>query len=78
MKTDHAREHYSKIVARFNGPAPISGFPESIASTVDGNEAEFVVNGKALEIMDRLRKHDPVELTRESLTLEEIFIATLK
>ena len=31
-----------------------------------------------LQVMERLRQHNPESLTTESLTLEEIFFATLQ
>jgi len=44
----------------------------------DGRELELIANGSGPELMERLREHNPEALTTESLTLEEIFVATLK
>jgi hypothetical protein len=44
----------------------------------DGRELELIANGSGPELMQRLREHNPEALTSESLTLEEIFVATLK
>jgi hypothetical protein len=44
----------------------------------DGRELELIVNGGGLELLERLRAHNPEALSTESLTLEEIFVATLK
>jgi len=38
----------------------------------------LVANGGGAELVERLRQHNPETLTAESLTLEEIFVATLK
>ena len=39
---------------------------------------ELIVNGGGPELLERLRQLNPEALTSESLTLEEIFVATLK
>ena len=41
-------------------------------------ELELIVNGSGPELMERLRQHNPEALSTEALTLEEIFVATLK
>jgi len=38
----------------------------------------MIVNGNANDVLQRLRAHAPEALTVESLTLEEIFVSTLK
>jgi hypothetical protein len=38
----------------------------------------LIANGSVPELMARLRQHNPETLSTESLTLEEIFFATLK
>ena len=43
-----------------------------------GRDIEVFVNGNAADVMDRLRARSPETLTTESLTLEEIFITTLR
>ncbi|MBI1873955.1 MAG: hypothetical protein HYS05_08715, partial [Acidobacteria bacterium] len=43
-----------------------------------GREVEVVVNGKAAEVLERLRARSPEAMTTEALTLEEIFITTLQ
>ena len=44
----------------------------------EGRELELIVNGSGPELMERLRQHNPEALSTEALTLEEIFVATLK
>src|SRR5437763_1510492 len=41
-------------------------------------ELELIANGAGDELLERLRQHNPEALSTESLTLEEIFVATLK
>ncbi len=43
-----------------------------------GREVEVVVNGNAADVTSRLKARSPETLTSESLTLEEIFVATLE
>ncbi len=44
----------------------------------NGRELELIANGAGPELFERLRQHNPEALWTESLTLEEIFVATLK
>ena len=44
----------------------------------EGRELELTVNGHSEEILRRLQSLSPEELTTETLTLEEIFVAALK
>ncbi len=44
----------------------------------EGRELELIVNGAGPELLERLRQHNPEALTTESLTMEEIFFASLK
>ena len=41
-------------------------------------DIEVVVNGNGADVLERLKARSPEALTMESLTLEEIFIATLQ
>ena len=78
LAADEARERYQKIYARF-GSEP-AGLDLSGAQVLrrDGRELELVANGNSGALLDRLRAKSPEALTNESLTLEEIFVATLQ
>jgi ABC-2 type transport system ATP-binding protein len=77
LDADAARERYQKIYARF-AAEPV-GLDLAGASVLRrGRDIEVLVNGNADEVLDRLRARSPETLTRESLTLEEIFVATLQ
>jgi ABC-2 type transport system ATP-binding protein len=78
LQADTARERYQKIYARFaTDPAGIDlGGARLLRQR--GREIEVVVNGNALDVMDRLRARSPEALTTEALSLEEIFVATLQ
>ena len=78
MDSDQARERYRKIRARFAQAPPEIDLQAALRLRRDGRELELIANGSGPELMERLRKHNPETLTTESLTLEEIFVATLK
>jgi len=78
LDADSARERYQKVHARFAtepGPLDLAG---AARVRQRGRDVEIVVNGNAREVLDRLRARSPESLTTESLSLEEIFVATLQ
>jgi len=78
LQADEARERYRKIRARFNGTAPTMKFDGALSIRANGRDLEVVANGASSAIEQRLRAENPEELSTESLSLEEIFVATLK
>lgn len=78
LEADQARDRYRKIRARFAAAVPALKFDGAISVRAIGRELEIVANGAAPQIEQRLRAENPEELASESLTLEEIFVATLK
>jgi hypothetical protein len=46
--------------------------------TQRGRETEIIVNGNSAEVIARLQARSPELLTTEALTLEEIFVSTLR
>ena len=78
LDADLARERFQKIRARFAQPPPEMDLTAALRVRRDGRELELIANGAGAELMDRLRQHNPESLSTESLTLEEIFVATLK
>jgi ABC-2 type transport system ATP-binding protein len=78
LNADQARERYQKIRARFAQAPPEIDLKTALCVRRDGRELELIANGSGPELMERLREHNPEALTTESLTLEEIFVATLK
>lgn len=78
MPADQARDHFRRIRARFAGQTPEIDFSGALDVQRNGRELELIANGTAGAIMDRLRALSPESLTVESLTLEEVFIATVK
>jgi ABC-2 type transport system ATP-binding protein len=78
LDSDQARERYQKIRARFAQPAPELDLKAALRVSRQGRELELIANGSGSELLERLRQHNPEALSTESLTLEEIFVATLK
>ncbi len=78
LDADAARERFQKIRARFAQPPPELDLKAALRVHRNGRELELVANGSGAELMELLRQHNPEALTTESLTLEEIFVATLK
>jgi len=78
LDSDQARGRYQKIRARFAQSPPELDLTAALRVRRDGRELELIVNGAGPELLERLRAHNPEALSTESLTLEEIFVATLK
>jgi len=78
LNADTAREHYQKIRARFAGTPPQVDLHEALQIRRDGRELEVIANGGSAELKRRLEQAHPESLTVEALTLEEIFVASVK
>ena len=78
LNADQARSRYQKIQARFAGVAPALDFDDVLRVRRDGRNLELIVNGGGPAVLDVLKQLNPEEVTTESLTLEEVFVATLK
>ena len=78
LSADAARERYQKIRARFPQSIPDLDLSAALHIRRQGRELELIANGGRRELLERLKSHQPESITTESLTLEEIFVATLK
>ncbi|MGB2713100.1 MAG: ABC transporter ATP-binding protein [Vicinamibacterales bacterium] len=78
LEADTARERYQKIYARFSREPERLDLANVSLLRHEGREIEIVVNGDSAEIIERLRARSPDHLSMEALTLEEIFVSTLK
>jgi ABC-2 type transport system ATP-binding protein len=78
LDSDHARERFQKIRARFAQSPPELDLKTALRVQRNGRELELIVNGAGPELLERLRQHHPETVSTESLTLEEIFVAILK
>lgn len=79
MDADTARNHFKKIRVRF-AQNPIStdfaAFAGVLRASQKGREIEILANGHSDAIVERLRVLRPEEVACETLSLEEIFIAS--
>lgn len=78
LDADTARERYQKIRARFAQTPPEVDLTGALRVRRLGRELELIVNGGGPQLLERLNAHQPESITTEALTLEEIFVATLK
>ena len=78
LGADQARQRYQKIRARFSHQPPAIDFKGALQVRRNGRELELIANGEGPEIMEMLRGLSPESLTSEALSLEEVFVATLK
>jgi hypothetical protein len=78
LGADQAREQFQKIRARFSQATPDVDLAGALHVKRSGRELDFIVNRQGGEVLERLKEHAPESVSAESLTLEEIFVATLK
>jgi len=76
MDADSARDRFKKIRVRF--PAMLAGLDltGALRVTQNGREAEILANGNSERLIAELQSLHPEELRCESLSLEEIFVAS--
>jgi ABC-type multidrug transport system ATPase subunit len=75
MDADAARDRFKKIRARFPGQSPLDLFG-ALQVKRSGREMEILANGNSEQLLAELKSHHPEELKIESLSLEEIFVAS--
>jgi ABC-2 type transport system ATP-binding protein len=78
LEADVARDRYRKIRARFSDVPPDFSLDGALQVRRNGRELELIVNGAAADLLKRIQQHNPVAVSQEALTLEEIFVAALK
>ena len=78
LTADAARQRYQKIYARFGAEPGAIDLADTRVLRRGARDVEVIVDGNAAAVMDRLKARSPEALTTESLTLEEIFVATLQ
>jgi ABC-2 type transport system ATP-binding protein len=78
LDADAARERFKKIYARFPAERGDLGLAASQLLRKSGREIEVLAQGDSDAVIERLRAHAPEAVTVESLSLEEIFVSTVK
>ena len=75
MEADAARDRFKKIRARFPQELKLNP-PGALKVKRSGREIEILANGNSEELSAGLKALQPEELRTESLSLEEIFVAS--
>ena len=79
LDADAARERFQKIHARFSSAPARVELAGARVLRVQGRNVELMVaDGTTEAVLDRLRVHAVEAVETEALTLEEIFVSTLK
>jgi len=76
MDADAARDRFKKIRVRFAQPPARLDLPGALSVKPNGREVEIVANGSSEALLAKLKALAPEDLQTESLTLEEIFVAS--
>ncbi len=76
MNADAARDRFKKIRARFAQPMRDLQLPGALSQRSAGRDVEVLANGNSEQVIAALKSKSPEDLTCESLTLEEIFVAS--
>jgi ABC-2 type transport system ATP-binding protein len=78
LDADAARARYQRIYARFAENPGAMDLAGARVVRQEDREIEVVVDGNAADVIARLKARSPEVLTAEALTLEEIFVTTLR
>jgi ABC-2 type transport system ATP-binding protein len=76
MEADAARDRFKRIRARFTQPPATFDLPGTLNVKQSGRELEILANGSSEELIAKLKAYQPEDLQIESLSLEEIFVAS--
>jgi ABC-2 type transport system ATP-binding protein len=76
MQADSARERFRKIRARFAQEPAGLDLTGALNVRQAGREVEILANGNSERLIEQLRARQPEELRVDSLSLEEIFVAS--
>lgn len=76
MAADDARARFRKFRARFAQPPAKLDLPGALSVRQTGREVEILTNGNSEQLLATLRGLQPEDLQTESLSLEEIFVAS--
>ncbi|HWC59341.1 MAG TPA: ABC transporter ATP-binding protein, partial [Verrucomicrobiae bacterium] len=76
MDADDARNRFKKISVRFAGDPAKLTLAGALQVKQNGRNAEILANGNSDKIIAELQKQKPEDLRCESLSLEEIFVAS--
>ncbi len=76
MDTDRARERFRKIRASFADPPAGLDLSGALHVRQSGRDYEILADGNSEQLLERLRTANPDELRSDSMSLEELFVAS--
>ncbi|MGO8928996.1 MAG: ABC transporter ATP-binding protein [Limisphaerales bacterium] len=76
LQTDRAKDRFRKIRASFAQPPVRLELSGALNVRQSGRDFEILADGNSEQLLERLRAADPEELRSESLSLEELFVAS--
>ncbi len=76
MDADAARSRFHKIRARFTTPPASLTLDGALRIRQSGNDVEILANGQSDALIEKLRGLHAEDVRKESLSLEEIFVAS--
>ena len=75
MEADDARNRFQKIRACFPEPPSRLDLAGALSVRQSGREVEILADGNSKQLVEKLRAQQPEEMSCQSLSLEEIFVA---
>ena len=78
LEADDARARYQRITARFADLAPAIDLPGSRVLRRRDREIELLTTGDPGDVIGRLRSHPVETIATEAMSLEEIFVSTVR
>jgi ABC-2 type transport system ATP-binding protein len=78
LDADDARARYQKVYARFASDVTHLDLGDARVLRRGTREIELIANGNSTRLLDQLTALSPETIKTEALTLEDIFVATLK
>ena len=76
MQADDARDRFKKIRAGFSQTPPRLDLPTALSVKQSGREVEILANGGSEQLLGQLHAMNAEDVQCESLSLEEIFVAS--
>ena len=76
MEADRSKERFRKIRASFAQPPAGLDLSGALNVRQSGGDLEILADGNSEQLLERLRAANPEELRSESLSLEELFVAS--
>ena len=78
LDADTARARFQKVYARFAREAVDVELPGARVLRRAGRELEVIADGNSPQLIERLKAHSPELVRTEALSLEDIFVTTVR